>query len=108
MVDLDSLIREADPAHGLVVPPGDQAGARRRADRVARSRRGLEVLAIGTAIAVAVAVTAIALTVGHAQPRGPSTSRPAVPAAARPLVKILGVLRRPQTAADRAAASRIV
>jgi hypothetical protein len=54
--------------------------------------------ALAAGLAVAVAVLAIVL-IGHYQ----ATSRPSatVPAQARPLVSLLAVLRRPQTAADR-------
>jgi hypothetical protein len=57
---------------------------------------------LATAVTVAVALAAIVL-LGHGHSRQSTNQhrQPAVPAAARQLTSILGVLRRPQTAADR-------
>lgn len=106
MIDLDGLIREADPARDVVIPPGDPskitsvaAGSPRRRSRV------FDGLAVGSAGAVALGVALVVLLTGGQAPVR-STSRPySVPAAARPLVRILGVLRRSPSAADRAAGS---
>ncbi|MGH2873932.1 MAG: hypothetical protein ACRDL5_15905 [Solirubrobacteraceae bacterium] len=68
---------------------------------LARVRVGGLFAAFGVAIAVAVAAAGIVL-VGHARPSRAPAAGAVVPAAARGLVSQLAVLRRPQTAADRA------
>lgn len=104
MVDLDTLIREADPARDLPIPKPDPADADRLMRESRRSpRRITGALLGGIGVAVAVAVAAIALTAGGHRQGATTRSTPAPPAAG-PLFAILGVLRRPQTAADRAAA----
>ena len=72
----------------------------RRRDRARGSRRaGAIMAAASTAIAAAVVVIVVlAAASGSGGPRVQSAG--AVPAAARPLTRILGVLRRPQTPAD--------
>lgn len=109
MTDLDSLIREADPARELIVPQVDPAEIRRLAGRPRRSRRRLlDVLAAGVAATIALAVALVVLLAGsHGRPSPAPAAGPSAPAAARPLTRILRVLRRPQTAADRAAESAI-
>jgi hypothetical protein len=83
---------------------------RRAADQQPERRRRWIVSASGTVAAasavlsVGIVVVAIALLHGAPSRRGPSTKSTPVPPAARQLFSILGVLRRPQTAADRAIA----
>lgn len=68
-----------------------------------RNAAGVIAALASVAVTIALAIGVIGLLGGH---RLGSTTRPtAIPAAARPLFSILGVLRRPQTAADRAAAA---
>jgi hypothetical protein len=108
-MDVDSLIREADPARGLVVPEVDPRDIRRlRRGPTRPRRRPVDALVAGVAVAVAVAVAAVVLLAGG-QPHAalPASGRAAIPAAARPLVRILGVFRRPQTAADKAIESNL-
>lgn len=101
MIDLDTLIREADPARDLVIPDPDPADADRLSEE-AKRRPGRILGAfwggVGVAVALTVAVIAL-IAVGHRQ--GGATQ--STPASSGPLFSILGVLRRPQTAADRAA-----
>jgi len=62
-------------------------------------------------VTLAIAVIALVVVVGHRQRNPPATPSPAarpIPPAARPLASILGVLRRPQTAADKAAESKLL
>jgi hypothetical protein len=100
-MDLDTLIREADPARRLTIPKADQADARQISARTRHSLgRTLSVLWVGTAVTVALAIAVVALVIGGRRHSSPPAAP--VPAAARPLTSILGVLRRPQTAADRA------
>ena len=105
-MDLDTLIREADPARSLIIPKAKQADARQICAGTRHSLGGaLNVLWVGVAVTVALAVAVVALAVGGQ--RHSSTSAAPIPTAARPLTSILGVLRRPQTAADRAVESAI-
>jgi hypothetical protein len=103
VIDLDTLIREADPARKLVIPPADPSDVHRLSRGPHRSLGRLAgALWGGVAVAVALAVAAIALIAGgHRQ--GATTRPTPAPSTAGPLSSILGVLRRPQTAADRAA-----
>jgi hypothetical protein len=68
---------------------------------LARVRIGGLFAASGAALAIAIAVAAIVL-VGHGRPTSAPRATAPVPASARGLVSQLAVLRRPQTAADRA------
>ena len=109
MIDLDTLIRDADPARDLAIPDVDAAEIGRLSGRPPRSHRSLtDAIAVGVAVAVAIGVGLVFLVAGG-HDRAPlnagrnSTS----PAAARPLTRILGVLRRPQTAADVAVESTL-
>jgi hypothetical protein len=66
MLDLDRLIREADPARKLVIPAADEAEAKRLAGGVGGSRRRIiEVLGIAISLAVTLGVVAILLTAGQ-------------------------------------------
>jgi len=112
-MDLDTLIRDCDPARKLVIPEADRADARQLRDKPQRSfDRTVGASWIGVAVAVTLAIAVIALVVvGHRQRNPPATPIPAarpIPPAARPLASILGVLRRPQTAADKAAESKLL
>ena len=81
-------------------------GARRAASgRRARSHGTVAIL-VSTAAAVAVVIGAVVALGGHVRPAGPvpTPSPAATTANPRQLVDILGVLRRPQTAADDPAA----
>lgn len=121
--ELDRELAHIEPSPGLVEAAWDQprfAVTRRRwrlakpAHVLARVRvRAVALVALGAAVPVAAVVLAIAL-LGHSgsQQPPPSDVGPTVPpfsaalppatkAAVRPLTSILGVLRRPQTAADR-------
>ena len=113
--DALELLRAANPVPGdLPAPPIDAVRARLQAsgaeDRSAlrRPHRTLHAAGFGAAtlITVVIAVVAVVL-LGHrpssiAVPgSGGSVASSPVPADARPLVAILGVLRRPQTAAER-------
>ena len=62
-----------------------------------RWRSGLRVVAVAASVGAVVAVTAIALVAGHGS-RGPAQGPPT---ARQRLIDTLGVLRRPQTVADR-------
>jgi hypothetical protein len=108
--DTIELIRGVNPFPvELPAPPIEPLLARLDAEQATssrdRPRRGSGGVILGVcaaAVTVAVALAAIVL-LGHGHPRQ-STSQhpqPAVPAEARQLTSILGVLRRPQTAADR-------
>lgn len=83
---------------------------RRLPDRWFRSHRTLiDALAGGLAVVVAVGVALVVLLVGgHRHAPLPVASPPTTRSAAQPLLRILGVLRRPQTAADRAAESKTI
>ena len=105
-MDLDALIREADPARGAVIPQADEADATRIVEHPAASGgRMADFFWGGIVAAITLAVALVILTAGGPrQVRITGEAAPRIPPAARPLVSILGVLRRPQTAADRAAA----
>jgi hypothetical protein len=106
MIDLDTLIRKADPARDLAVPEVDPVEIGRLAGRPRRARRRLiEGAAAGAAVAVTVGVALIVLLAGHDRAALPTGGNSATPGAARPLTRILAVLRRPQTPADRATES---
>lgn len=108
MIDLDDLIRETDPARDVVIPPGDPSAITGATARSARRRRRIvDGLAVAAAGAVALGVALIVLLAGGHAPLSSTSGPSSIPAAARPFVRILGVLRRPPTGADRAAASRI-
>src|SRR5271166_4060643 len=103
MIDLDTLIREADPARDLGIPEVDPAEIGRLSRRPPRSRRSLiDAAAVGAAVAVALGVALIVLLAGHHRAAVMTGGTAATPAAVRPLTRILAVLRRPQTSADRA------
>jgi hypothetical protein len=106
MIDLDTLIRDADPTRDLIIPEPDPLDADRLTREGQRSPRRTEALLASIGVAVALAVVAIALTSGpHRQPS--TTQSTSVPSATGPLFSILGVLRRSQSAADRAAAMEL-
>ena len=111
MIDLDTLIRDADPARDLFIPEVDRSEIRRLTGPPPRQRgRLVDALAAGVAIAVAVGVgvALIVLLAGsHGRASLTSAGRVPTPAAAEPLARILGVLRRPQTAADRAVEPKV-
>lgn len=109
MIDLDTLIREADPACDLVIPDVDAAEIARLSGRPPRSHGGLtDAVAAGVAIAVAIGVGFVFLLAGGHDRASLNAGRNLTfPAAARPLTRILGVLRRPQTAADRTVESTL-
>lgn len=77
-LDLDQLIRDADPARGLVIPEADPATARtalrRRPPRRLRLTAGA--LAPGLAVLIVVAVVAVVIVVGGHR----SSLRPTTPA----------------------------
>jgi hypothetical protein len=82
---------------------GDRTRGRRA---VPHSSTGTVAVLVSTAAVIAVVLGAVVALGGHQRPRRP-TPAPAAAAStsgARQLVDILGVLRRPQTAADRSAA----
>ncbi len=99
-MDLDTLIRDADPTRRVTIPDADPADARRISSGPRHSAGGMAAtLAGGVAVAVALAVTVLALvTLGH---RHGTPRATAIPTAARPLASILSVLRGPETAVDR-------
>ena len=107
MIDLDTLIREADPARDLAVPEVNPAEIRRLSGRPPRSRRKLIDAAVGgAAVAVALGVALIVLLAGGQNRASLKTSgNSTIPAASRPLTRMLAVLRRPETPADRAVES---
>jgi hypothetical protein len=109
MIDLDALIREADPARDLAVPEVDTAQIRRLSSQPPRSRRRpVDAAAILAAVAVAVGVALTVLLVGgHDRTPLKTSANSTIPAAVRPLTRILGVLRRPQTRSDRAVESML-
>ena len=107
MIDLDSLIREADPARDLAVPEVDPAEIRRLSGRPPRSwRKLIDAVAGGAAVAVALGVALIVLLAGGQNGASvKSSGSSTIPAAARPLTRMLAVLRRPASPADRAVES---
>ncbi len=107
MIDLDTLIREADPARDLAVPEVNPAEIRRLSGRPPRSwRKLIDAAAGGAAVAVALGVALIVLLAGGQNRASLKTSgNSTIPAAARPLTRMLAVLRRPETPADRAVES---
>ncbi len=109
MIDLDRLIRDADPVRKAVIPTADKADARRVAAAARASRRRLEALWLGAGVAVALGVAAITLiSVAHHRDRVTGAPLSSAQAAAAPLVRILGVLRRPQTASDKAVELKVL
>jgi hypothetical protein len=120
--ELELELAHIEPSPDLVEAAWDQpqSAQRRRRRRLTQPaparprvrRRAVALVALASAVPVAAVVLAIVLlgNGGSAQP-APSDSRPALPpfapphlaikAAVRPLTSILGVLRRPQAAADR-------
>ena len=106
--DLFERLSRANPVPDeLPAPPIEPVlerlgGAPRRSSA---PRRVGAALAGVAGVAVTVAVVTIALGVGGHPKAGPSAG---VPATARALVAELGVLRRPQTAADRDVPARLV
>lgn len=106
-VSLEALLRriEDEPATSSTRAT-TSGGAQLSRDSMRLPGRIAGALWGGAAVAVALAVAAAALiAVGHRN--GASTRPTPVPQAEQPLFSILGVLRRPQTAADRAAALRL-
>jgi hypothetical protein len=103
------LIREADPARDLAVPEVDPAEIGRLSGRPQLSRRKLiDAAAGGAAVAVALGVAVIVLlAVGHNRASMKTGGNSTIAAAARPLTRMLAVLRRPQTPADRAVESML-
>jgi hypothetical protein len=64
-IDLDQLIRDADPARGLLIDKPDPATARTAMPRRPRHRRrGMTIAVPGLVVLVAVAVVALAVTLG--------------------------------------------
>ena len=108
--DTIELIRGVNPVPvELPAPAIEPLLARLDAEQTTASRDrprprygGLILGACATAVTVAVALAAIVL-IGHNHPRQSNNQhpQPVVPAEARQLTSILGVLRRPQTTADR-------
>lgn len=95
--------RRASARPGSGWPRRGALSARHRAGfRWGWSRRlpGAMATALGAVVAIAVAALA-AVLVGHSRPRAQPAAAGRVPAAARGLVSMLAVLRRPQTEADR-------
>ena len=76
-------------------------GARRAPNR----SRGAVAVLLSTAAVIAIVLGAVVALGGHNRPRRPTPASVAAASTsgARPLVDILGVLQRPQTAADRPA-----
>ena len=118
MTQVDTVLRRMNPVPDAAAPPIERlwerleaAGAATAATaeplRPARSprRRGLaSAVLVATLVTVAIAVGAGAVVLLHSSHRstgGPPASHQALPSPARGLVGILGILRRPQTAADR-------
>jgi hypothetical protein len=108
-MDLDQLIRDADPARDLSIPVPDcnqiareklamtnhRRSRRRRIPVASRTASGL---ALAGSVLVVIAVVAVVLAgSGH---RGASTQSYPVPSA-RPRKSELAILQRPQTAQDR-------
>jgi len=109
MIDLDTLIREADPARDLAVLEVDPAETGRLSGRPPRSgRRLIDAAVVGAAVAVALGVALIFLFAGgHNRASLKTGGKSTIPAAARPLTRMLAVLRRPRTPADRAGESML-
>jgi hypothetical protein len=117
MTDPAELLRALNPEPVASAPPIDRLWRRLEADalmpgsavppRVRRSRRGgvlaTRLLVAGLlAVAVAIGVGAVVvLPTSHRAPARPTAAQLALPSPARGLVGILGVLRRPQTPAER-------
>ena len=82
---------------------GEETNSLPGAGRTPRRSRGAVAVLLSTAAVIAIVLGAVVALGGHRRPA--PTSVPAAPAASpRQLVDILGVLRRPQNAADRRAA----
>ena len=108
-MDLDQLVRDADPARDLRIPVPDPAQIT-RGDLATRDRRGwwrrvpvgsrtVGGLGVAGSVLVVIAVVAVVLTVnGH---RGVSTESRPVPSAQPASGSELAVLQRPQMARDR-------
>lgn len=109
-MDLDQLIRDADPSRDLSIPIPDSnqimrdelamtkhhRGRRRLIPMASRTASGL---ALAGSVLVVIAVVAAVLAIsGH---RGPSTQSHPVPSARPQNTSELAVLQRPQTAQDR-------
>jgi hypothetical protein len=104
--DAFGRLRRANPVVGDVgAPPIEhvlkQAG-RPVAARISGRRRAGTVSAIALAAAIAVAVAVGAVMWGGHRRAAVGASASGVPSGARQLISLLAVLRRPQTAADRA------
>lgn len=109
-MDLDQLIRDADPSRDLTIPVPDsnqitrddfgvtehRRGRRRHIPPAARMAGGL---AVAGSVLVVIAVVAVVLAVGGH--RGASTQSHPVPSARRRNASELAVLQRPQTSRDR-------
>lgn len=109
-MDLDQLIRDADPSRDLSIPVPDSSpitqqefvmpkrrrGRRRRMLTASQSASGL---AVAGSVLVVIAVVAVVLTVSGQ--RGPLTQSHPVPSSRPPSTSQLAILQRPQTARDR-------
>ena len=109
-MDLDELIRDADPSRDLSIPIPDSSqitrdelamtehrrGRRRRTPVASRTASGL---ALTGSVLVVIAVVAVVLAVSG--PRGAPTQIHPVPSARARNTSELAVLQRPQTARDR-------
>lgn len=92
-----SLVSAAERAADA--PAGAQPASRRR-HRPAIRLSSIPVV-LGVALAVGIAVLALTQIRHHATPRRPSSTATTQAKGRKPLLDILGVLRRPQTSADR-------
>ena len=115
MSQVDAVLGRMNPVPDGVAPPIERLWARLEAEGRAPTgpprperptrRRGLASAALVAAlVAVAIAVGAGAVVLLHSSHHstgGPPASHQVLPSPSRGLVGILGVLRRPQTAADR-------
>jgi hypothetical protein len=94
---VDMLWRRLDADGAIAEEPGDAVGQWRRGPAWAS-----RMLAVGlAAVAIAIGVGAVLVLHYGRTAAGPPVAHGTIPPASRGLVGILGVLRRPQTAADR-------
>lgn len=109
MIDLDRLISDADPARGVEFPPPDPDRVMHGTEPSRRPRRrSWDAVVVAAAVAVVVGVAAVAMSAGGDRQPAVTGGVPVTEQrGAAPLLRILGVLRRSATAADRAAWVRV-